>query len=165
MPDMVDQLRSTAARERLREALALHAAERIEEALDAARAALELDPMLGAAEAYIGNTLVTRQRAFPEGIAALERATRLVPDDPVVWFTLGWCQEYAANALGRPKGRSRSRDDARGLDAGELYQAAKRSMLHARTLAPDPALLGDIEDILDVIAKETGEPWDTDEEA
>ncbi len=166
MADMTtDAERTVAARERLREALALHAAERIDDALDAARAALDLDPTLAAAEAYIGNTLVTRRRAFPEGIAALERATRLNPEDPGIWFTLGWCQEYAANALGRPKGRSRTRDDARGLDAGALYQAAKRSMLHARTLHPDDGLLGDIEDILDVIANETGEPWDTDEEA
>ena len=164
MADMTDEPHAAAARGRLRDALALHAAERIDEALQAAEEALALDPTLGAAEAYIGNTLVTRRRAFPEGIAALERATQLAPDDPVVWFTLGWCQEYAANALGRPKGRSRARDDARGLDAGDLYQAAKRSMLHARTLGPDASLLGDIEDILDVIAKETGEPWDTDEE-
>ncbi len=159
---MSDQ--ADAARARLRDALALHAAERIDDALAAAASALALDPTLGAAEAYIGNTLVTRQRAFPEGIAALERATLLSPDDPGIWFTLGWCQEYAANAIARPKGRTRTREDARGLDAAALYQAARRSMLRARSLNPEQGLLGDIEDILDVIAKETGEPWDTEQE-
>jgi tetratricopeptide (TPR) repeat protein len=152
-----------AARARLRDALALHAAERIDEALMAAEDALALDPALATAHAYIGNTLVTRKRAFGDGIAALERAAALAPDDAAIWFTLGWCQEYAANALGRPKGRTRPREEARGLDAATLYEAAKRTMLHARTLHPDEALLGDIEDILDVIAKETGVPWDTEE--
>jgi tetratricopeptide (TPR) repeat protein len=151
-----------AARARLRDALGLHAAERIDEALAAAEAALELDPALAGAHAYIGNTLVTRKRAFAEGIAALERAAQLAPHDAGIWFTLGWCQEYAANALGKPKGRARPREDARGLDAPTLYESAKRTMLHARTLHPDEALLGDIEDILDVIAKETGVPWDDD---
>ena len=32
-------------------------------------------------------------------------------------------------------------------------------MLHALTLDPDEKLQGDIEDILDVIANVTGEPW------
>ena len=88
-----------AARARLREALALHASERVDEALAAAREAIALDPTLGEAHAYLGNTLVTRKRAFEEGIAELERAARLRPDDPGIWYTLGWCQEFAANAL------------------------------------------------------------------
>ena len=59
---------------------------------------------LGEAWAYIGNTLVTRKRRFADGIAALELATTLCADDAAVWYTLGWCREYAANALARPKG-------------------------------------------------------------
>ena len=33
-------------------------------------------------------------------------------------------------------------------------------LLRALTLEPDDKLRGDVEDILDVIAKATGEPWD-----
>ncbi len=147
-----------AARALLREALGLHAAERIDDALAAAGSALDLDPGLAAAHAYIGNTLVTRRRAYREGIAALERAAELAPADAGIWFTLGWCQEFAANALAHPRGRGR--EDPRGLVPAELYAAAKRSMLQAHSLDPDEGLRGDIEDILDVIAKETGVPWD-----
>jgi tetratricopeptide (TPR) repeat protein len=152
------------ARQLLREALALHQSERIDDALAAADQAVALDPALASAYAYIGNTLVTRKRAFAEGIAALQKAADLAPQDPGIWFTLGWCQEYAANALGKPKGRSRHREDTRRLDAASLYEASKQTMLHARTLNPEPSLLGDIEDILDVIAKETGVPWDDEED-
>ncbi len=153
--------RPEAARALLRDALGLHAAERIEDALAAARAALELDPGLAGAHAYIGNTLVTRRRAYGEGIAALERAAQLAPRDAGIWFTLGWCQEFAANAIAHPRGRGR--EDPRGLVPAELYAAAKRSMLHAHALDPEEGLRGDIEDILDVIAKETGVPWDAED--
>ncbi|MFN8639585.1 MAG: hypothetical protein U0360_09055 [Dehalococcoidia bacterium] len=151
-----------AARAKLREALRLHTVERIDDALAAAEDALALDPTLADAHAYIGNTLVTRRRAYPEGIAALERAAALAPQDPTIWFTLGWCQEFAANALAHPRGRRR--EDPRGLVPDDLYGAAMRSMLHARTLDPDEALLGDIEDILDVISRETGVPWESEVE-
>ncbi len=149
------------ARARLREALALHTAERLDEALAAAREAIDLDPTLGEAWAYLGNTLVTRRRAFEEGIAALERATQLLPDDSGVWYTLGWCQEFAAHALAHPRGSRR--EAVLRLSADELYAAARASMLQALSLNPEPGLRGDIEDILDVLAKETGVPWDTEE--
>src|SRR5688500_3277396 len=145
------------ARARLREALALHASERVDEALAAAREAIALDPTLGEAHAYLGNTLVTRKRAFDEGIAELEQAARLRPDDPGVWYTLGWCQEFAANALAHP--RSSRREAPLRLTPDELYAAARASMLRALTLDPEPGLRGDIEDILDVLAKETSVPW------
>jgi tetratricopeptide (TPR) repeat protein len=158
--DDVTSERRKAARARLREALALHAAERIDEALAAAREALALDPALGEAHAYIGNTLVTRKRAFEEGIAELEQAARLLPNDPGVWCTLGWCQEFAANALAHPRGSRRQA--ALRLTSEELYAAAHTSMLRALSLDPEDGLKGDIEDILDVIAKETGVPWDVE---
>ncbi|MSP22181.1 MAG: hypothetical protein EXR66_04080 [Dehalococcoidia bacterium] len=152
-----------AARARLHDALAAHAAEHLDEALAAARDALRLDPTLGEAHAYIGNTLVTRRRAFDEGIAELEQAARLLPDDPVVWYTLGWCQEFAANALAHP--RTSRREAKLSLTPDQLYAAARVSMLRALTINPEEGLKGDIEDILDVLAKETGVPWTLDEVA
>ena len=41
-----------------------------------------------------------------------------------------------------------------------LYAQARAELLHALTLDPDDQLRGDTEDILDVIARATGEPWD-----
>ena len=151
------------ARARLSEAMALHAAGDIEAALAAVRATVAWAPDFGEAWAYLGNTLVTRKRQFADGIAALERAAALCPDDAAVWYTLGWCQEFAANALARPKGgRVRMNDQLAG-DAETLYARAKQTMLHALTLHPEPGMRGDIEDILDVIASATNEPWQLEE--
>jgi tetratricopeptide (TPR) repeat protein len=148
------------ARARLREAMAQHAAGNVDAALATARAAVASAPAFGAAWAYLGNTLVTRKRQFADGIAALERAAALCPDDAAVWYTLGWCQEFAANALARPKGgRVRVGDQLAAEDAATLYERAREAMLHALTLSPEPGLRGDIEDILDVIASATNEPW------
>jgi tetratricopeptide (TPR) repeat protein len=154
-----DSVANDRARELLRQALALHHAERIDDALALARDALEADPTLGEAHAYIGNTLVTRKRRFADGLAELERALELTPDDPGIAYTLGWCQEFAANAIARPRGRAWHQAPAQSAD--ELYEAAQSSMLRARALNPEEGLKGDIEDILDVISKVTGIPWDT----
>jgi tetratricopeptide (TPR) repeat protein len=154
---------SDEARADLRHAMSLQAAGDIDAALEAARRLLAREPAYGEAWAYVGNTLVTRKRHFADGIAALELGCTLRPDDPVLWYTLGWCREYAANAMARPKGgKVQSSDQHVAGTADALYQAAKDAMLHALTLDPDEALKGDIEDILDVIANVTGEPW-TDE--
>ncbi len=148
------------ARARLREAMARHAAGDIDGALAMVRAAVEGAPAFGEGWAYLGSTLVTRKRRFAEGIAALERAAVLCPEDAAIWYTLGWCREFAANALARPKGgRVRAGDQPAAEDAGTLYARAKQAMLHALTLDPEPGLRGDIEDILDVIASATNEPW------
>jgi tetratricopeptide (TPR) repeat protein len=156
---VTNDVRTTA----LRHAMQLHAAGDVDGALAEALALVERDPHFGEAWAYMGNTLVTRKRQFADGIAALERAVELCPDDAGVWYTLGWCREFAANALARPKGgRVQAGDQLTVHDADALYQQAKEAMLHALTLDPEPGLKGDITDILDVIANVTGEPW-TDE--
>ncbi|HRC62474.1 MAG TPA: hypothetical protein PLX85_04555, partial [Dehalococcoidia bacterium] len=74
-----------------------------------------------------------------------------------VYYTLGWCREFAANALDKPK-RSRPHQ-AVGQDASTLYAMAKAAFLRALQLEPEEGMRGDIEDMLDVIANATGEPW------
>jgi len=48
------------------------------------------------------------------------------------------------------------------MRAGYVYPNSRRQLLGdvAAGRAPDSGLRGDVEDILDVIAKATGEPWD-----
>ena len=147
---------SEEARARLRDAMALHSADDIDAALTAAREAIELAPDFGEAHAYLGNTLVARRRRFADGLQALERAVELLPRDPTVLYTLGWCREFVANALERPRG---AHQPVKG-DAATLYAQARAVLLRARQLDTDAVLRGDIEDILDVIAAVTGEPWD-----
>ena len=147
-----------AARARLSEAMASHAQGAIDTALALAADAVRLCPTLAAAHAYLGNTLVTRRRRFADGLAALERAAELAAGDATIWYTLGWCREYAAHAIGRGRGRYQ----ATGQGSPELYGLARDALLRARALEPDDALLGDIEDMLDVIAAATGEPWSTE---
>jgi len=144
-----------AARARLAEAMAAHGRGEIDVALAAAGEAAALCPSLAAAHAYLGNTLVTRKRRFADGLAALQRAVEHAPRDATTWYTLGWCREYAAHAIERGRGSYQPP----GADSPALYAAAREALLHARSLDPDAALLGDIEDMLDVIASATGEPW------
>ncbi len=136
--------------------MAAHGRGELEAALASAAEATALCPTLAAAHAYLGNTLVTRRRRFGDGLAALERAAALAERDATTWYTLGWCREYAAHTIER----GRDRYQPPGADAPTLYAAGRDALLHARALDPDEALLGDIEDMLDVIARATGEPWD-----
>ncbi len=151
MPDVRDE-----DREHLRRAMALHTRGEIDAALAEADAAVAGSPAFGEAHAYIGNTLVTRKRRFADGLAALDRAVATLPADPVVRYTSGWCREFVANELARPK-RPHQPVDA---DAPALYAAARAEFLAALELDPDDQVRGDIEDMLDVIAAATGEPWD-----
>lgn len=140
----------------LQRAMALHGAGDIDEALATAERAVAASPGFAAAHAYLGNTLVTRKRRFAAGLAAMQRASSLAPDDPGILYTLGWCQEFVANALERPRGRPQPVDET----PEALYAAAHDVLLQALTLDPEAGLRADIEDILDVIAAVTGVPWE-----
>ncbi len=159
LPRMPDAAALDDARALLQRAMALHTAGQIEEAVSAAEEAAALAPNYAEAHAYLGNTLVTRQRRFADGLGALERARAAAPDDATIAYTYGWCLEYVANALARPKGAHQPVD----ASADELYASARAVMLEALELDPDDQLRGDMEDILDVIAAATGEPWSDEE--
>jgi len=141
----------------LRHAMSLHSRGEIDAALTVARDAVSQDPYYCEGWAYIGNTLVTRKRQFADGLEALERAASICPQDATIYYTLGWCREFAANALDKPK-RSRPHQ-AVPQDAETLYAMAKAAFLRGLQLDPDEGVRGDIEDMLDVIANATGEPW------
>ncbi len=148
------------AHEQLQLAMALHSAGEIDDAISVAREILATDPYYGEAWVYLGNTLVGRKRQFADGLDALERAVMLCTGDAAIWYTLGWCREFVANALAHPKGgRVVAGDQPVSDDADTLYAKAKVAMQRALTLDPEQGLKGDIEDILDVIANATGEPW------
>ena len=142
----------------LRDAMSHHTAGRIDDALETARRAISLVPEFAEGHAYLGNTLVTRQRQFADGLAALRRAVELAPEDATILYTTGWCEEYVANALERP----RHRHQAVAEDAATLYSVARAHFLRALEANTDPLLTGDIEDMLDVVAAATGEPWEPD---
>lgn len=147
----------------LQHAMAMHTTGNIDGALAAAEESLVADPQYADAHAYIGNTLVTRKRRFADGLAALERAVALSPHDAALWYTLGWCREYVANALARPKGGRAMAQQAVAQDAATLYALASEAMFEALRQHPEPGLRGDIVDILDVIGSHTGIWWDPSE--
>jgi tetratricopeptide (TPR) repeat protein len=135
-----------AARERLRAALGLHEQGDIKGALAEARAALELAPDYADAHAYVGSTLVQRQGRFAEGLAALERARDAAPDDPSVYYTLGWCCEFVAHAV--------TRRPQAGLDPQELYRKAEACLRRCLELHPEGKMKDDAQDLLASIIKE-----------
>ena len=144
----------------LREAMRLHAQDEVDAALAAAETLVESVPDFCEAHSYLGNTLVTRKRRFADGLAALERAAALCPRDAGILYTLGWCREFVANALEKPRAPHQPVEQ----DAATLYALTTEVLLRALDCDPEPGLRGDIEDILDVVAKATGIPWD-DEDA
>lgn len=135
-----------AARERLRAAMALHAAGDIDGALKKAREALEIAPDSAETRSYLGSTLVMRRGRYREGLAELERARDAAPRDAAIWYTLGWCYEFAAHGVAR---RARP-----GLDAQELYREAEAALRRCLDLNPEGKLKDDAQDLLSSIIKE-----------
>jgi tetratricopeptide (TPR) repeat protein len=143
------------AREALRRAMQLMAQGQVDAALEQGRAVIERWPEFGQAHGWLGQTLVTRKRRFADGLEVLERAEALASDDPYVLYSVGWCREFVANELARPKRAHQPVEPS----AGDLYARARDTFLRALELEPDDQLQGDIEDMLDVISNVTGEPW------
>ena len=137
------------ARAELRRAMQLHAEERIDEALAAARRAIALDPACADALSYLGSTLVTRKRHFRGGLSALERARDLAPASPFIRYTLGWCYEYAAHEVKR-----RGTVPAGLPEVDELYARAIAEFRACLATGPDPDLRGDVEKLLELLGED-----------
>jgi tetratricopeptide (TPR) repeat protein len=133
-----------ATADHLRRAQQLHAEGRIDEALAAARGALELDAAYIGAWTYLGTTLITRKLAFAEGLEALERAVQLAPEDPGAAYSLGWCYEFVAYRLEKQA-------TAPYRDPIELYRLAARELQRCIDLKPEQGLQDDAQDLLDSI--------------
>ena len=149
------------ARAALRAVMQAHAAGDVDHALQAAEEILTRWPDYAQARSYYGQTLVTRKRRFADGLAQLERAVQDGGDDPYILYTAGWCQEFVANALHKPKGGPHQRVEQ---SSDDLYASAAALFHRALAADPDDQLQGDIEDMLTVISNVTGEPWDGGEE-
>ena len=146
----------TEARQALRSAMDLHARGEIDAALARAEGIVARWPGFAQALSYLGQTLVTRKRRFADGLAVLDRAVEADGADPYILYSAAWCREFVANAIERPKGAHQPVTEP----PAALYARARAELLRALALEPDDKLRGDVEDILDVIAKATGEVWD-----
>ncbi|MBI4571294.1 MAG: hypothetical protein HY723_05035 [Chloroflexi bacterium] len=135
-----------AAREALRSAMERHTQGDIAGALADARRAIELAPEFADARSYLGSTLATRSGRYAEGLAELERAKALAPDDAAICYTLGWCYEFVAHGV--------SRKPQAGLDPEELYRKAEGYLRRCLELHPEGKLKDDAQDLLASIIKE-----------
>jgi tetratricopeptide (TPR) repeat protein len=128
----------------LRRAQALHAEGKTDAALQEALHALEIAPDYVDALTYYGTTLITRKLAYRDGLAALERAVVLAPNDAGVHYSLGWCYEFVAYRLEKQATRPYR-------DPIELYGLAAASLQRCIDLDPEPGLKEDAQDLLDTI--------------
>jgi tetratricopeptide (TPR) repeat protein len=142
------------ARLRLREAMARHERGDIAGALTEARRALDAAPGFADAHSYLGSTLVQRQGRYAEGLAELERARELAPDDPAIWYTLGWCYEFVAHRLSRRPAAGGGSAAGGGLEPLELYAKAEQYLRRCLELKPRGKLKDDAQDLLASIIKE-----------
>ena len=136
------------ARDRLRAAMASHREGDIAGALAEARRALELAPDFADARSYLGSTLITRHGRYAQGLAELERSREAAPEDPAIYYTLGWCYEFVAHRRSR-----RPRLGVAGQPQ-ELYGKAEAYLRRCLELNPEGKLKQDAEDLLSSIIKE-----------
>ncbi len=90
---------------------------------------------------------VARRRRFDEGLALIERASELRPDDAGIWYSLGWCREFAAHEQWR-------RPTERGMDPRVLYERAADAFRACLALNPTGKLADDAADLLDHVENE-----------
>lgn len=124
-----------------------HAAGDVAAGVELARRAIELDPENVEALEHLATVLVTRRARYGEGLALLERAVALRPDDAGLWYALGWCREFAAHELQRrpTEGSEAPRD---------LYERAADAFRACLSLRPEGKLADDAADLLDHVENE-----------
>jgi tetratricopeptide (TPR) repeat protein len=91
--------------------------------------------------------LVTRRRQYAQGLALIDRAAALRPDDAGIWYAVGWCYEFAAHEI-------RRRAAAADLDVPALYARAADAFRRCLALHPDGKLADDAADLLDHVDNE-----------
>ncbi|MDE3094667.1 MAG: hypothetical protein KGK07_01535 [Chloroflexota bacterium] len=130
-------------------ALDRHRARDTAGSIDLARQAVALDPAYAEALEHLGTLLVTRRRAYAEGIACIERAVAARADDAGLWYTLGWCCEFAAHEIARRGGGAAPAPDPRSL-----YEHAAEAFRRCLALHPEGKLADDAADLLDHVENE-----------
>ena len=128
-------------RDLLMRAHSLHSEGQIDDAIATARQAIEVDPTYVNAWSYLGTTLITRKLRFEDGLAALERAYELAPDDAGIVYGLGWCYEFVAYRLQKAGGTPYR-------DPIELYRLAAAMLQLCIDLNPEQGLRDDAADLL-----------------
>lgn len=132
------------ARALFREAQARHAAHDIAASIALTKRALALDPDYVEALEHLGMIEVSRRQHFDEGLELLRRAVDLRPDDAGLWYSLGWCCEFAADALRRsPAGRAAT--------AHDLYRRAAEAFRRCLNRGPTGKLADDAADLLALV--------------
>lgn len=132
------------SRELFREAQARHAAHDVASSARLAAQALELDPEFAEALEHLGMIYVTRRARSAEGLDLLQRAVDLRAADAGLWYSLGWCCEFAAQAMRR----SGDRDEA---PADRLYRRAAEAFRRCLALRPEGKLADDAADLLELV--------------
>ena len=140
MPDTADDA--------LAEARRLHTAGDIAGGYTAAKLALTLDPNHAGSLEFLATALVARRHQYDEGLALIDRAVEVAPDDAGVWYARGWCYEFAAHEL------QRRPDQDSPLEPMALYDAAAESFRRCLALHPDGKLLDDAQDLLEHVENE-----------
>ncbi len=128
--------------------LAAHDARDTAYSIDLARQAVERDPHHVEALEHLGTLLITRRQRYAEGLAFVERSVASRNDDAGLWYSLGWCREFAAHEI-----RRRGAGDER-LDPKALYELAADAFRRCLALHPEGKLVDDATDLLDHIENE-----------
>lgn len=92
--------------------------------------------------------LITRRQQYAEGLALIERAVAARADDAGLWYSMGWCYEFAAHEIKRRGAADET------LDPRALYERAKIAFQNCLAMYPDGKLQGDAEDLLDHVENE-----------
>jgi hypothetical protein len=96
---------------------------------------------------FLALALVARRRAFAEGLSFADAAVAARPEDAGLWYSRGWCYEFAAHEVRRRGGTAE-------MSTQELYETARDSFERCLALHPDGKLAGDAEDLLDHVDNE-----------